>query len=183
MKKTVVEACLVLDVHKLNEKRIFQQGLPWSGWVRWSRGDTVEVHGRYPANSEYDLILTPVYRNGDDNIEYDIPIISTPCHFGGKRYWFICPGVKDGMTCRRRAGKLYQPRHAKYFLCRHCHNLSYKSRQEWKSVTQFGLALQTLKILDKLEQVEKEPKKGRSMEHVQKRMLKLAELAKIKGRV
>ncbi len=40
----------------------------------------------------------------------------------------MCPGVVNGVPCGRRVAKLYLKH--RYFLCRHCHNLTYASRQE-----------------------------------------------------
>lgn len=48
---------------------------------------------------------------------------STVPHFGGVRYWFICP------HCKRRVGKLYKPENKDSFWCRHCHDLTYNSSQ------------------------------------------------------
>ena len=45
------------------------------------------------------------------------------CHFGGVRYWFLCP------SCRKRVGKLYAPLSADEFKCRHCHRLTYRLSQ------------------------------------------------------
>ncbi len=50
---------------------------------------------------------------------------------GGVRWWFICPLIKNSTPCRRRVGKLYIPPRYKYFGCRHCYELSYRSRQEY----------------------------------------------------
>jgi hypothetical protein len=55
----------------------------------------------------------------------------TPQRFGGLRWWFACPG------CWRRCAKLYLPRQASVFLCRLCHDLSYVSCIEGKSMTAF----------------------------------------------
>ncbi|MBW3599539.1 MAG: hypothetical protein KY475_19980 [Planctomycetes bacterium] len=38
--------------------------------------------------------------------------------------------VVRGVACQRRAGKLYLPPGAKYFGCRTCHDLTYRSSQE-----------------------------------------------------
>jgi hypothetical protein len=70
-----------------------------------------------------------VWRSGEEDtktsIDYRVTL-TTPCHIGGYRYWFICPRN----YCGRRVGKLYLMN--KYFLCRHCHNLTYESRNENK---------------------------------------------------
>lgn len=50
-----------------------------------------------------------------------IIITHTIPNYGGKRYWFICPG------CKRRVGVLYKPEHGDIFKCRDCYNLIYQS--------------------------------------------------------
>ncbi|PKK82036.1 MAG: hypothetical protein CVT49_15740 [candidate division Zixibacteria bacterium HGW-Zixibacteria-1] len=59
--------------------------------------------------------------------DYSIRYESTPCNYGGKRWWFFCP------ACGRRCRILYLPSDEIYFACRVCHNLSYESQQEGKS--------------------------------------------------
>ena len=52
-----------------------------------------------------------------------LQITATPCHFGGYRYWFVCP------SCNRRSGTLYQKAADGPLLCRNCQDLTYlKSR-------------------------------------------------------
>jgi hypothetical protein len=51
-----------------------------------------------------------------------------PCHLGGKRPFFICPGVVNGRACCRRVAKLFLAR--RYFLCRHCHRVAYACQSE-----------------------------------------------------
>lgn len=60
----------------------------------------------------------------------DIPITSTACHYGGVRYWFLCPAVKDGLLCENRVGVLYLPPGGSVFACRHCWDLTYDSCQK-----------------------------------------------------
>ena len=77
------------------------------------------------------ITLTYRYRCNDDewqDVEEPVAIVWTPCHFGGSRPWFICPGVVNGVPCGRRVGKLYGP--GRYFLCRHCYGLAYQSQRE-----------------------------------------------------
>ncbi len=54
-------------------------------------------------------------------------LTSTPCYFGGQRYWFICTADKDGEPCGKRAGVLYLINDI--FACRRCHDLAYESQQ------------------------------------------------------
>jgi hypothetical protein len=55
---------------------------------------------------------------------------TTPTQLGGRRFWFICPLIVRGMACNRRVGNLYLPPGTRYFGCRKCHNLTYRSCQE-----------------------------------------------------
>jgi hypothetical protein len=71
-----------------------------------------------------------VRSNGGDwqDVSEAIPIVRVACRLGGDRPYFTCPGVVNGVACRRRVGKLYGP--GRYFLCRRCYGLSYSSQGE-----------------------------------------------------
>lgn len=56
-------------------------------------------------------------------IGYIVDLFTTKQHFGGRRWWFICPNQE----CNALASKLYQPPSAELFLCRKCQNLTYRS--------------------------------------------------------
>ena len=60
----------------------------------------------------------------------DIQITTTPCYYGGVRYWFLCPASVDGVLCENRVGVLYLPPGAQVFGCRQCHGLTYESCQK-----------------------------------------------------
>ena len=55
--------------------------------------------------------------------EYAIPLEWTACHYGGKRVWFICPGI----GCGQRVAILYFDG---LFGCRWCHRLVHASTRE-----------------------------------------------------
>ena len=57
-----------------------------------------------------------------ESVEQTIHFDRTHCHYGGHRYWFLCP------RCYRRVAVLYGA--GKYFYCRHCYKLTYTSQQE-----------------------------------------------------
>ena len=73
-----------------------------------------------------------VAREGEEkeSMDYKVQLVATPCRFGGRRYWFICPLSKDGRACGRRVARLYIPPGGRYFGCRHCYELTYRSAQE-----------------------------------------------------
>lgn len=60
------------------------------------------------------------------DFDYKILLVTTPCRFGGMRYWFRCPWYRNGVYCSRRVGTLYMA--GDYFACRHCYDLTYTSR-------------------------------------------------------
>ncbi len=103
------------------------------GEITWRRCG--EVTGRISilvdnTNSTMRCTYTSTTRwNGEsEDLDYSVDLTTTPCYFGGVRYWFTCPLVKDGIPCRRRVGSLYLA--DKYFGCRHCYDLAYESQQE-----------------------------------------------------
>jgi hypothetical protein len=102
----------------------------WTGTLRWSRdGDVLASIG--VRATEGRITLTYRYRWLDEkwqDVEEPVPIVWTPCHFGGSRPWFVCHGVVDGVLCGRRVAELYGP--GRYFLCRHCYGLAYQSQRE-----------------------------------------------------
>jgi hypothetical protein len=60
-------------------------------------------------------------------VPFDLTALPTPN--GGTRYLAVCPLEVNGVRCRRRTAKLYLPPGSPYFGCRHCHKLTYRSRQ------------------------------------------------------
>lgn len=90
------------------------------------------------------------------DFDYNIPLTSTPCRYGGKRWWFICPWYKNNVYCGRRVGTLYK--NGDYFACRHCYNLTYHSRninRKWK----FGVLMSVYDIDENIQEVYKKMKK------------------------
>lgn len=64
---------------------------------------------------------------GENTTTYRIGLTTTPCNYGGVRYWFLCPIKKSGGTCERRTSVLYG---GPIFSCRKCLGLSYLSQNE-----------------------------------------------------
>jgi hypothetical protein len=60
-------------------------------------------------------------------VPFDLTALPTPR--GGTRYLAVCPLVVNDIPCRRRTARLYLPPASRYFGCRVCHRLSYRSRQ------------------------------------------------------
>jgi hypothetical protein len=136
--KAVVEECLRLDANSMTRQGALRPGL-WrpDGTWRWSRGtgreeQTVsigyEVGTTDPAWPWLRLFYT--FLPTRERIDYRVSLQTTRPRFGGLRWWFTCPLTLNGAGCGRRVGKLYLPPGARYFGCRVCHKLTYRSAQE-----------------------------------------------------
>lgn len=133
--KVVAEDCLRLSIYDLYHWGYFKKQL--SGTVNWSRqGEvtyTVYLSIRWRGATD-NMYMQLKYAHTDrktgeyQTFDYQIDLASTDCNFGNYRYWFRCPLTTNGIKCSRRVGVLYQ--RGGYFGCRHCHNLSYTSRNE-----------------------------------------------------
>ncbi|MBT6755731.1 MAG: hypothetical protein HN981_02140 [Candidatus Pacebacteria bacterium] len=77
-------------------------------------------------------VCTDAYSEEKKSFNYEVRLTTTKCYFGGHRHWFICPNT----SCGKRVGCLYFGQ--KYFLCRHCLDLSYEGRNESKRYRAFG---------------------------------------------
>ena len=132
--KSTVEDSTQLSIFKLREFGLLVGYC--STTLTWTR----RLSGR---KSSIDIIVdtddlyakvnyTVIDRNTGEKTNYDyrIALTTTSCHFGGIRYWFICPLSTNSVYCGRRVGTLYLAPGANYFGCRHCYNLSYESRNE-----------------------------------------------------
>jgi hypothetical protein len=133
-KATTVEECRVLDLGEFARKGAF---VPcYAGSVRWSRGEEVVASVAYTVRPVGDeLVLQLSYRwtlagEAGQDVELPIRLETTPLHFGGRRWWGICPLAVNGQACNRRVGKLYLPPGGRYFGCRVCYRLTYRSVQE-----------------------------------------------------
>ena len=134
--KTTVEQATQLSIFKLKEFGLLVgfhvSTLTWTHKAsghKNSIGITVDVEEAEPYVK---VNYTTTDRNTGEKTDYDykISLTTTPCNFGGVRYWFICPLSVNGVYCGRRTGTLYLASGGNYFGCRHCYNLSYESRNE-----------------------------------------------------
>jgi hypothetical protein len=121
-KKDTVEEHHSIDVRKLHREGSLRPGLLYS--LSWTRGG--EPAGSVQVQS-WGGAITLIYRHRRhgqewEDVRQDVPLDWTPCHFGGERPWFICG------NCGRRVAVLYGA--GKYFACRHCYELTYRSCQE-----------------------------------------------------
>jgi hypothetical protein len=117
-----VEDWLALDVRRLHRRGLLRPGR--SGAVQWSSGRG-EPTGSVVVRAGADR-LTLSYRTRArggpwQEVEQHVALTSTPCHYGGRRVWFLCP------RCGRRCAVLHG---GARFYCRRCWGLAYRSQRE-----------------------------------------------------
>ena len=134
-RKTVEETKSISTVY-LNENNLLKRGLrnmtiTWTGG--WRAGEeSIGLQVLMLENDEYvrfQYTQTDDYTGKASKLDYKVRLVSTPCNFGGYRWWFICPLVSDGNACGRRVAVLYRGG-KKYFGCRHCYNLTYECQRQ-----------------------------------------------------
>jgi hypothetical protein len=131
-RKISVEQCMSISVKFLRVNGLLEAGR--AGEIFWTD----------PSNKETGRAVIEVVSSGDGDItslrlktggivtgqEYFIELERMACRFGGVRYWFLCPAVKDDVYCGNRVTKLFLPSGGSVFGCRDCYDLTYQSCQE-----------------------------------------------------
>jgi hypothetical protein len=102
-----------------------------AGTITWTRAGTVTNSIGFSVTWGDVPILTLRYRWRDkEDVSFPIRLQTTSPYIGGVRWWFTCPLIVGGVPCKRRVRKLYLPPGTRYFGCRHCHRLTYRSSQK-----------------------------------------------------
>jgi len=138
VKKDLVEDCLALDASRWTREGILREGVWQSGGWEWRNtwGKKVASIGYVvntldPTRPVVHLVYALTLFSGEkEEIDEPVPLQTTRPHFGGVRWWFTCPLLVNGKPCRRRVRKLYRPPGGRYFGCRQCCGLTYRSVQE-----------------------------------------------------
>ncbi len=134
-KKTTTAACKSISMSFLKQHG-YLSGFQWGG-MKWTDGcgeETGSVSFRiwveeWVGEIRFQYTQTQGYMGEKERLDYSVKLVATPCRYGGKRWWFICPLIKNGIVCNQRALKLYLGG-GKYFGCRHCYELTYQSCQK-----------------------------------------------------
>lgn len=126
-KKSTVEESLGVAMRDIRG-RIFPGASGFLSWT-WAGGNSSSIGFFVPRGDSATVTFHYCWR-GSENVQIPVRLQTTPMHFGGKRWWFTCPLIVNGVACNRRVGKLHLPPGARYFGCRKCHDLTYRSCQE-----------------------------------------------------
>ena len=151
-----------ISIYFLNQNKYFETA--WhSGDISWSRNGekTGSITVEYNVDrTEYYLRFIYTQTNNDTgekkDFNYKVSLATTPCHYGGVRYWFICPLTVNGKPCNRRVGVLYK--NGDYFGCRHCYNLTYSSRNKNRRF-RYNPMFNVLDYSQKIEELEAKSKR------------------------
>ena len=130
--KRTVESCHVLSTRTLNREGLFNLGqnerqltLAGADSLPEFLVDCVSVIGTESGKLSIDYDLPGV----DGRLGCTIRLSSSPCQFGGRRWWIHCPMFGPrGWDCGRRAQKLYRSKWQ--FGCRQCQDLTYFTTQQ-----------------------------------------------------
>jgi hypothetical protein len=135
-KKDIVEDCHVLDVNRWTREGILREGIHHFGGWKWCNAATGEETSSigYEVNTA-DMAfpwirLYYTFTRTQEHMDYKICLQPALPPFGGFRWWFICPLLRQRRPCNHRVGKLYLPPSGRYYGCRHCYNLTYESCQQ-----------------------------------------------------
>lgn len=126
--KRTLDGGLTLDLGGLIRKQNVRPGWHVSGILTWtytrSRKKMAEIcyeanltnNGASWIRLEYSINSTPM--------DYKVYLTSTPCNFGGIRWWWLCPSTGQ------KVSKLYLPSGGTIFAARSAHQLAYSSQRE-----------------------------------------------------
>jgi hypothetical protein len=127
-KKGTVEESLVVGMKGLR-KRLFAGAAGTLTWT-WASGGKSSIGYYVRSSADWPTVHLHYRWRHTEDVNIPVRLEATPTQFGGRRWWFICPLIVRGIACNRRVGSLYLPPGARYFGCRECHDLTYRSCQE-----------------------------------------------------
>ena len=109
--KSTTQGRNTLDVRKWQQALLMTPGTRYeASWGRSGAAITVQI------NTDG---VSLIYRHGGTtDMDYPVQVAWTPCHYGGRRPWWLCP------CCGKRCAILYA---GKVFSCRQCSGLTYQS--------------------------------------------------------
>src|SRR5262245_5022667 len=114
--RTPVEDCVPLSIQGLRRADLVRGG---NFILKW--GDRLVLCGTLTVSAADRRVLQLVQSSASAAPfgGQGVALVSTALHFGGCRWWFLCP------DCGGRAGKLFLPPGGHWFACRACHGLTY----------------------------------------------------------
>ena len=133
-KKTTVEDSMVLTARAFKPFMDYGPGTAFT--MNWTQGEekvaSISFTLEEKTGSGRSLRFSYTVGKGENAraADYLVRIEKTAPHFGGVRWYLLCPLMVNGRPCLRRSSKLYLPPGGLYFGCRECYGLTYTSCQE-----------------------------------------------------
>ena len=125
-KKTTVDACWQLDMKEVARGVNF--AVASSGSIAWQARFELRAAVNFqiipPDRMRLFYQVVNKWTGEKTDYDYTLSVVDTPCFYGGRRYWFLCP------ACKQRCRILYAAPDCLVFGCRLCHNLTYPSQQQ-----------------------------------------------------
>jgi hypothetical protein len=130
-KKMTAEVCMTFDTADLKRLNLLRPGFPDRrgviGWPAWGGTAATVGYTLVVGADGVTLWLTYHMPGHDSPTLLPVRLVTTGCHLGGRRWWFLCSLLNNGVRCVRRVRKLYL--RDGHFGCRHCHRLTYMTQQ------------------------------------------------------
>lgn len=114
------EGCRQLDARRWARERILQAMC--SGVWAWTDAATGERLASIGYRSDGRTAVALDFNINGEAMHQQVPILTTECNYGGRRYWFGCP------RCGARVAILYLRNLG--FGCRRCCRVAYASQSE-----------------------------------------------------
>jgi hypothetical protein len=155
MAKAIAEQSNSLSIFWLKKHGYLDGGWRYGG-IKWtygmsgnesSIGFTVNINSNEGDNIRLQYSHTSRGTGEKEELDYKILLTTTPCNYGGVRYWFICPLSKNGRYCGRRVGVIYSV--GKYFGCRHCGEIAYAKQMEGGKFRWNGVSIPDIERAEK----------------------------------
>lgn len=127
----LVEQAVTLNIDQFIRLGALTPGSSTSGQVNWTFGSGQAGFASFAIkllNPDSYLQIDFLIRDRATGVRRDvrqkIVLVTTKPHFGGMRWWFVCPINGD------RVGRLHLPSDASVFASRRAHSLTYACRGE-----------------------------------------------------
>jgi len=131
-----IEDCLSIDATVLRRCGVFASAFGSEWTYQWSGGSTRNINCTVAELPGKAMGLRLRYQRSDVGypssmrfVVQTVPVISSVCPFGGRRFWLQCPLMHSDVRCTRRVTRLFLAPCADLFACRMCYDLRYTTTQ------------------------------------------------------
>lgn len=124
------------QMHALDIRLVHRTGrlIPGSsGMWTWTKSSgSVSRIGMHAGDGAMTLSYRTQTKTGEwQEMKCQVRVVWTPCNYGGQRAWWVCPGCGTRVAILFGGGR---------YLCRHCHDLTYKSTRAAPTSAFYGRA-------------------------------------------